>query len=828
MTSERWRLVRSVFERALEHAPEDRAAFVAREAGADAALQAEVEQLLAAAPDAEAYFDTLGLAVGGGAAEDERARIETVGPYRLGEALGFGGMGAVYRAVRDDGAFRREVAVKLIRRGVHSDEAARRFRVERQALAALRHPHIAGLLGGGVTADGQPWLAMELVEGEPVTTYCDGRRLGVEARLRLFLQVCGAVQHAHRRLVVHRDLKPSNILVTEGDAEGSVEGGAAVKLLDFGLAKLLDDDPGVTVPATGADRRLLTPAYAAPEQVAGEPVTTAADVYALGVVLYELLTGRRPPPGAAPPRPSAVVVRPHAARSTHGETRTVAAEDVAAARSTTALRLRRRLRVDLDQICLQALRAEPERRYASTEALCRDVQRHLDGLPVEARPAAFGYRVGKFVRRHRAGVAAAAAGVLVLAAGLALAVWQGRQAEAERDRAERTAAFMTDLLAEFDPNRAGAGGLDAGDVLDRAVRRVETGLRGQPEVQAQLYDHVGQIYQTYARYDDAERLLHRALAVRRALYGERHPEVAESLNHIAWLAFARGDYAAADSTYAAAVVVQEAGEGRRTPTAAAAIEGRGLLRRAAGDPEGGIAFVREALAIREATLPEGHPDISASVSALATLHHYAGRPAEAAPLFRRAIAERRRSLGDHAHTAQSLSDYGAVLTALGDIEGAAGAHREALAIRRDLLGPSHPHVAQSLSHLGWALQTQGRYAEAEPLYREALAIRREHLGDDHTAVGNSLLVLGEIRLRQGDASDGLATIDAAVRTMARVLGADHPTTISAELRRAEALGGVGRGAEARAEARRLLPALRAAFGAAHAKVRACDRLARGA
>ena len=811
-----WDRVEALFDRALDVAPADRAAFLDREAGGDAALRAEVASLVEAHGRAGPFFAEAARRI---APPGPVGLGDRVGPYRVGRRIGEGGMGAVYRATRADGAFERAAALKVLRAG-HGD--VRRFLAERRTLARLDHPGIARLYDGGLTADGRPFFAMELVDGEPVTAYAARRGLGVEARVGLVRDVCAAVQYAHARLVVHRDLKPSNVLVSTRD-----DGRPQVKLLDFGIAKALDD-PDVTV-AGPAPR---TPAYAAPEQVAGGPVTTATDVYALGVLLYELLTGRRPYAcgagraaveravlDAEPVPPSEAARAPGPAPPD--------AEGASAAPPGPPERLARRLAGDLDQICLKALRKEPERRYGSADALARDLGRHLDGLPVEARPDTLGYRVRSFVRRHRAGVAAAAAGVLVLAAGLAVAVWQGRAAAAERDRAERAAAFMVGLLGEFDPNQAGAGGLDAVDALDRAVRRVEAELRGQPAVQARLYDHVGQIYQTHTRYDDAERVLRRALALRRALYGGTHREVAESLNHLAWLAFARGDYGRADSLYAAALAVETAAEGRRTPTAATAIEGRGLLRRAAGTPADGIPLVREALAIREATLGPDHPEAHTSVSALAAMLHAAGRPAEAAPLFRRAIAGRRRTLGAHIHTAQSLSDYGAALTALGDVEGAAAAHREALAVRREILGGSHPHVAQSLSHLGWALQTQGRYADAEPLYREALAIRRAHLGPDHASVGNSQLVLGEVRLLQGDGA-GLDTVAEAVRTFGRGLGPDHPTTASARLRWADALRRAGRGGEAHALAVQALPALRAAFGDGHAKVRDCEALIAGA
>ena len=789
-----WRRVAELFDRAVALPPGGQAALLDGEA--DAGVRAEVERLLALDAEPGPLLATLLLGVGGGVGTQ-------VGPYRVVGVLGEGGMGTVLRASRADGAFERDVALKVL----HAVGDGRRFRAERQILARLDHPHIARLYGGGVTADGRPWLAMELVDGEPLTGHCDRLRLDVPARLALFRQVCAAVHYAHGRLVVHRDLKPSNVLVT---AAGEV------KLLDFGIAKLLDGGVDLTLP--GAAPR--TPAYAAPEQIEGGEVTTATDVYALGVLLYELLAGVRPHParGRAAVERAIVATEPTAPSAAAGPS-------AADARATDPARLRRRLQGDLDHIALKALQKAPADRYASAAALGTDVGRHAAGLPVEARSASRWVRARLFARRHRAGVAGAVAVVAALGVGLGLAVWQGRVSATERDRAERAAAFMVEVLGEFDPNQAGAGRLDAADALDRAVRRVETGLRGQPSVQARLYDHVGQIYQTYTRYDDAERLLGRALAVRRGLYGDEHPEVAESLNHLGWLAFARGAYAEADSLYAAALA---AAEGRRTPTAAAAIEGRGLLRRAAGDPEGGLPFVREALAIREATLGPDHTETYRSVSALATMLHTAGRPAEAAPLFRRAIAGHRRTLGAHVHTAQSLSDYGAVLTDLGDVEGATAAHREALGIRRELLGGSHPHVAQSLSHLGWALQRQGRYAEAEPLYREALAIRLSHLGADHASVGNSQLVLGEVRLLQGDAA-GLDTVAEGARTLARALGPDHPTTASAELRWATHLEAIGRGGEARALAARALPVLEEAFGADHAKTRACRALlARGA
>ncbi|MEM7788542.1 MAG: serine/threonine-protein kinase [Bacteroidota bacterium] len=765
---DRWPRVEALFERALDLARRDRDAFLVRETLDDPTIAEEVRALLDADIEAGAFFDRVAQAV---TPRDVLDAGELTGPYRVLDRLGAGGMGTVYRARRVDGAFEREVALKVFRTGGGD---VRRFLAERQTLARLDHPSIARLYDGGVTSDGRPYFAMELVEGQPITTYADTHELDVDDRLRLFQQVCEAVQFAHSRLVVHRDLKPSNVMVAEGD-----DGAPRVKLLDFGIAKVLDD-PDLTV--GGSVPR--TPAYAAPEQVRGEEVTTATDVYALGVLLYELLTGRRPYRAAderaaferailetEPTRPSTAVSAP---TESDPPTLTLPAPSE---------RLARRLAGDLDQILLKALRKEPPARYRSPEAFGRDIERHLDGLPVEARPESVGYRMGKFVRRHRGAVAAASVGLSALVVGLGVALWQGQVAAVERDRAERASAFMVDLLGEFDPTRASGGRADPEAVLDQAVERIDAGLVGDPAVQAQLYDHVGQIYQTYARFDDAERLIRRALDLRRSLFGEADPSVVESLNHLAWLCFVRGDYDGADSLYARALAIEEAASGRTTNAAAASIEGQGLLLRAQGAPQAAIPLVREALAIREAA-PEATPtDVASTRNALAALYTLTGRHAEAVPLLEQVVAERRATLGRHVHTAQALTDYGAALVAQSDFEAAAAIHRE------------------------------------------ALAIRREHFGEDHTAVGNSLLLLGEATLLSGDVERGLGVMGEAVRAFGRVLGEDHSTTLSAELRLAAHLDAVGRPEAARPLAARLLPQLREAFGPEHDKARQAQALA---
>jgi non-specific serine/threonine protein kinase/serine/threonine-protein kinase len=417
--------VRLLFEEALERDQASRAAFLDEATGGDAELRGEVESLLHALDQSGDLLEHSAPSMLAETFDESDSWIvgSRAGPYHIVRRVGHGGMGVVYEAVRADDQFRKRVAIKFLRSGFESELAVRRFRYERQILAGLDHPNIAGLLDGGVTADGQPYFVMEYVEGEPITAYCDSRGLSVRERVALFGQVCAAVQYAHEQLIVHRDLKPSNILVT---ADGTV------KLLDFGIAKLLGED-GDEVPLTrGA--RALTPEYASPEHLRATRITTTSDVYSLGVVLYELLAGRRPHRlegrllseieqivcETDPERPSAAVT--DAAAAQRGERR--------------AGRLAARLAGDLDEIVLMALRREPERRFGSAVELADDLRRHLDGLPVRARPDSATYRLRKFVRRRRTEVAAAGLVFASLLAGVVGIAQQARRAEVERDRAE--------------------------------------------------------------------------------------------------------------------------------------------------------------------------------------------------------------------------------------------------------------------------------------------------------------------------------------------------------------------------------------------------------
>jgi eukaryotic-like serine/threonine-protein kinase len=450
----RWEKVEELFAAAAELPPGERSPFLAEACAGDGPLCAEVEALLAADDRAGELDDLLEGAVRAGwrsltdGAQGFPWVVEgglaggRIGPYRLERELGRGGMGTVYLAVRDD-ELRRRVALKVLRRGLDTDDVLRRFRTERQILADLDHPSIARLYDGGTTADGRPYFVLELVEGEALDAWCDRRRLTVPQRLRLFLQVCSAVAHAHGRLVVHRDLKPGNVLVT-GEGE--------VKLLDFGIAKLLEPEGGEGITTLGSFQP-LTPGYASPEQLRGEPVSTASDVYSLGVLLYELLAGRRPerPAGREPEPPSAAAARVEERTDGRGRRDLLLPEEVARARGATARELRRRLRGDLDAVVLAALREDPARRYGSVEQLAEDVRRHLEARPVRARRDTFGYRAAKFLRRNRLPAAAALAFTLLLVAFAASTARQSARTERERDKAEQALAFLVDLFEVSDP-----------------------------------------------------------------------------------------------------------------------------------------------------------------------------------------------------------------------------------------------------------------------------------------------------------------------------------------------------------------------------------------
>jgi serine/threonine-protein kinase len=641
--------------------------------------------------------------------------------------LGQGGTARVYLAERDDGQFTQRVALKLLRPGHDSEVDQGRFRAERQILASLSHPNIARLLDGGVSDDGLPYLVMELIDGEPIDRYCETRALPVRARLEMFATVCEATQYAHRNLVVHRDLKPSNILVTS-DGE--------VKLLDFGLAKLLERRPDDTAsPLTS--QHWMTPEYAAPEQVRSESATTQTDVYQLGVVLYELLTGALPfgrRQQSSWDLAQAILEREPALPSSvsaHGDV----------------------LRGDLDAIVLNAMRKEPEQRYASVEALRDDIQRHLTGMPVQARHGNAGYRALKVVRRHRWSVAAVAM-LLVLLTGYAVTLTVNARrmratlarVEQEKTKAEGSTQFLVGLFSENIPGFGPRDTLTAQQLLARGERQADA-LSDQPLAHAQMLSVLGTIHNNMSGFDRAQALLERALALRRAALGEEHVDVAESMYQLGVLARRRGDNDRARELLSRAVEIQRRVLGEDHPAVA---ETRYRLSQLSDVIDDLVAAHRGALATSKRVYGPEHPIVAEDMMRVATVLRGKGLLDDAEVLLRESLAMRRRVAGhDQRSIARHLQQLAIVLKHKGSLAEAEQLHRTQLATMESLVGPAHPELAGALRGLGEVLILRREYDEAERLARRDVAIHERSFGEQHVRRAESYAVLSWVLQARG-------------------------------------------------------------------------------
>lgn len=788
------RRVEALFERALELPPGERAAWL-RLAAPDR-LRGEVLALLAAHDRSTGILEEDAAAAGREIlAASGPPSPRRVGPYRLEAEIGRGGMGIVYRAARADGQFDRQVAVKILMAPAYSLDLHRRFLVERQILASLDHPNIARLLDGGVTEEGNPYLVMELIDGRPITDFAAEKGLSVPERLRLLLRVCAAVEYAHGKLVVHRDLKPSNVLVT---------GEGQPKLLDFGIAKLLDEKVvlGVSLPETRTGWLPMTPEYASPEQLTGETLGTATDVYSLGVVLFELLTGRRPfdlrglSPAEAeravrecePPRPSAAASLPDGVS-------------------------RRQVRGDLDRIALHALRKEPRRRYGSAAQLADDIGRHLSGHPVRARGDSAGYRLCKFVARHRWTAATAVALLFALAGGLAATAWQARlatrqaaRATAERDRAEleaqkaaRVSSLLSGLLRLSDPTRRSGDTVTARELLDEGSERIDRELVDEPELQAELLSDVADIYANLGLLERAESVARRALSIRERRLGPGAPETAESLARLGRLLVSRGRGREAIPLYRMAIAVREsAATPRDTLLAAWRSELAWQLRSADEDEEAARLF-RAALEVQQATLGLGRPELARTVLGLASVYHDGGRTAEAESLFVRAAGQNADGSGppDPA-VATALLAAGSLRHLREDFAGAERLLAAARSMRAALYEPDHPDRIEADKEWASLLYTLGRYAEAGLVARDGLERAVRVLGSDHPHAGTLREILALVLTETGRYGEAIAHYDTILADKRGRYGDRHAEVTAALQRSAEPLLLAGRTDEARA------------------------------
>lgn len=796
MDPKRWQRIKDLFHRAVELETSRREDFLNQAGRAEPSLVDEVRRLLGHHSQAGSFIEQSAAFSLDGEDHHEAAGRE-LGAYRLLRRIGHGGMGTVFLAERSDDQYQQRVAIKLIRLGMDSPHLIARFRQERQILAHLEHPGIARLLDGGTLDDGLPYLVMEYIEGEPIDQYCQGKSLSTTDRLELFCKVCEAVQFAHRNLVIHRDIKPSNVLVT---ADG------APKLLDFGTAKLLDPLQSGTMargvggsPNAAADTvtglGLMTPRYASPEQLRSEAITTATDIYALGVVLYELLTETRPFDLPSPFSLEAVRIlceQPPPTPSAALELLAATAETVPQAgsgnrsRPHELRRLSRRLQGDLDTIVLTAMRKEPTRRYPSVEQLAGDVERHLRNLPLVARPDTWSYRWGKFLRRHRTAVLTASAAALFFC--LAILAWasQNSRARAADARAVSHAAeaetvtqFLLELFAASDPGQSRGAEPSARELLERGVDLVERATGTEPAIQARLFHKLGQVYLSIGALERADELLGRALTLRRQL-GTLHEDTAAILLRRGRLLRARSEFDAAEAATRESLALLTLLFGEASTEVAESLDALGELQYVRGNYEASQKLHSRSRAILS-NHPNAEPEMLAqNLNDLGAVFYALGQLDAAETHFLEAVQLRRRHQGeDHFSVALTLDNLAAVAAARQDFEQARVYGEEALALsRRIFAAEGHRQVATTLTNLGGVLHALNLSEEAETHLLEALSMKRQLLGPRHRDVAASLNALAVFYQDTGAMDSATDHYQQACKIWSETLGESHGDTRS--------------------------------------------------
>ncbi len=820
MTPDKWKKIESLFERAIEISGSERETFLKNECGEDNELFEEVVSLLSADQNEHSIFS--GSAADYFAVEDLGFEGRNFGNSHAVKKIGAGGMGSVYLAERVDGVYSQQVALKVVNPGMNSHEIIKRFEEERQILARLQHPNIARLLDGGISDSGLPYFTMEYVDGIPVTEYCNNKDLSIEQRLELFKKICEAVLYAHQNLVIHRDIKPGNILVTE---EGTV------KLLDFGIAKVFEDDNEREF-VTRTMMRVMTPEYASPEQIRGEPVGTATDIYSLGLILYQLLSGCPPyelDTSSAlemeriicltdPQKPSSMISKAPANRKDYSS-------EGQPAKSKQIIKLRKKISGDLDNICLMAIRKEPERRYSSAAQFITDIDNHLNGLPVAARKSTASYRTGKFIRRHKAGLVIASAAVLIIT--FVTIFYTIRLAE-ERDRAQleaekskKVAEFLSGIFKLSDPEQSRGETITARELLDNGVKKIEHELSGQPEVLASMLAVTGNVYRSLGLYKKALFLLQKSYTLNDSLFGDNSPETAQSLNDLGNLNFAMGDYGAAAQKLKSAIEKRKTIFGEESPEAvesmndlamvlredgkyeqaeklliaslsvrrkllppnsdevAQSLNNLALIKEDKGEYDSAKVLFKESLVIKEKLHGKIHPSVSETIGNLALLLQHMGNYSEAAELFDLTLKTDKKLYGDlHPAISTDLYNIASNDALMGDLNGAEKLYSEVLETDKKLLGEKHPYIALDLNNLGGILSDKGDYAGAEELYKKSLDLNEKIYGSEHPEVATSLSNLGVLYSRWGKYARAESFIKSGLNMRIKLLGENHPDVIT--------------------------------------------------
>lgn len=792
-----WLKLSAHLDRALELSPLERDAWLQQLRATDPQIASELAALLADHKQmrAEGFLDAPALSDA-----DSSLTGVTIGSYTLMSRIGAGGMGSVWLGRRSDGRYEGNVAIKLLNAALVGRGGEERFRREGVILARLGHPNIARLIDAGVSNTGQPYLVLELVDGEHIDTYCDERRLSIQRRIRLFLDVLSAVSHAHSNLIVHRDLKPSNVLVNQS---------GAVKLLDFSIAKLIEDDgaPRLTQDAGS----VLTPKYAAPEQVSGGPITTGTDVYSLGVLLYELLSGQHPYGSAVKssteftraiveqeplPVSAAFLKAPLESRSL-----------VAAQRLTTPDRLARVLGSELETILHKALKKFPAERYGSVAELVDDLRRYLDDQPITARPDTIRYRAAKFARRHRQGIgiiAAVVAGIVTLSAFYAIQLTTERdRARVQAAKASRVSELLTSVLTSADPYRdpdsatEGVATPSARALLDTLANRIGNELADQPEVQAEMLTVIGRTYERLGLLEKALPLLERSLEIGRRTFQLPDARVAQTLNDLGVLQRRVSNLAAAAPLLTESLSMRRAITGEMDKDVAVTLSEYGRVLRELGRLDEAEKATRDALALRIKLFGDEHRETATNKSDLGILLMDRGEIAEAERLFRENLAVTERLLGaEHPNTAASVNFVGNVLAVKGDFKEAEKLQRDALARRRRIFGATTAESAFAVTSLATTLEMQGRNEEAEALLSDAYATVTAAVGADNPRVVPMGVDLARVRIARGRAAGEEASLRQALEIRQRMYPAGHWRIAEAQALLGASLAAQHRDAEA--------------------------------
>jgi eukaryotic-like serine/threonine-protein kinase len=803
----RWQKIEEAVCGAAELPFADRAKWLDDFCGDDQDLRTEIDSLLNAAPLVDQFLEHSVAAYAGSLMKEEVATSTPakIGQYRILREIGRGGMGIVYLAERED-QFKQHVAIKLVKRGLDTEEILQRFRNERQILASLNHPNIAKLFDGGMTEDGLPYFVMEYIAGESLTKYADQKNLLINERLQLFGRACAAVQHAHQNLIVHRDLKPSNILVT---ADGEV------KLLDFGVAKLLTADSDGDATMTQPARRVMTPQYASPEQIIGQRITTATDVYSLGVVLYELLAGVRPykVKSTSPQELSSAIceIQPKKPSEALRDTVTGGRGDPENERLAASPRPRvaaSGLRGDLDNIVLMSLRKEPERRYRSAEQLAEDLERHLKGLPVIASKDTFAYRADKFIRRNRVAVSAAAIIVVTIVTGMVVALWQGHNARQQRDlaqherlKAERINTFLQRMLSFSNQSITSVSpvaerrNVTVNEMLDQITPQVEAELADQPDVRAQIQRTIGSAYASQGRYDLAERNLHAALNAQNQVYGNDSLEAADTMSELGILYMRQARYEEASNLLEKAVATYRKQRQANVPgfsdaKFALALDYLGSTKFYQISPVAAKPLLIEALQISSTANLQG-PErwvVAFNKSDLGGAMIYTGEIEKGEGLLREALAEYDKI------STQPRWERGATLVLLSavafykkQLDAAEKLLWEAERIYRQTLGDSNPYVSFVLNMQASLLLQKGNLKGAEQKARESLVMVQATKPNNESSWSEPMTTLADVLTKAGQLRDGENYYRQAVAILERQPQKDHSSIAQLKIRLSESL-----------------------------------------